>query len=95
MGQTSTQTEIIWVQLQILNCKTLLAAFDKPSINIDYLHNFYQSHAYKLTNTFVSQVISTLATLTEPVSPFDPHNVDFPHTSRRQLRDTFIDISAF
>jgi len=96
-----TDCEIIWVQLQIFNCKSLLlpAFYRPPSTNTDYLHNLHTSlsriqadkHIW-ITGDFNLPDIDWTS-----ISPYDPPDADalnpiIPHTNRRQLHDTFIDI---
>jgi len=96
-----TDCEIVWIQLQLYNCKSLLLAafYRPPSTNTDYLQNLELSltriNADKniwLTGDFNLPDIDWTA-----LSPHDPPLTDLaapiiPHTNRRQLHDTFMDI---
>ena len=92
--------EIVWAQLQLSNCKSLLLAafYRPPSTNIEYLQTLDTSlsriNADKdiwLSGDFNLPDIDWTA-----LSPHDPPDIDLidpiiPHTNRRQLHDTFVD----
>ena len=98
-----TDCEITWIQVQLRSCKSLfIGAFYRPtppSSNIDYLFNLQAS----LSRIPIDKDIWITGDFNLPdidwtaISPFDPPDTDtldpiIPHTNRRTLHDTFMDI---
>ena len=87
--------------MQLHNCKSLyIAAFYRPpSTNIDYLFNLHDSLSRIPTDKhiWISGDFNLPDIDWTAISPFDPLDADvpnpvIPHTNRRLLHDTFIDI---
>ena len=96
-----TDCEIAWIQIQLHNCKSLFVAafYRPPSSNIDYLLNLHTSLS-RIPNDkhiWISGDFNLPDIDWTAISPLDIDDADYinpiiPHTNRRLLHDTFIDI---